>query len=183
MKHTLYIRETRWSQWLESMRKDVECTFGIMKGRWRILKSGIRLHGVDIADEIWLTCCSLHNMLLEEDGLTVNWAGEAGLFDFDNNSEDIPFALSRLNNPGEVRRYDSSGMGPGQNLEVVDSNEELPTTHDIGIEHIHLNDENEIRVLTANYFQSKLVEHFDILFSRNEIKWPRRHYDRNRVVN
>ena len=64
MKHTLYIRETRWSQWLESMRKDVECTFGIMKGRWRILKSGIRLHGVDIADEIWLTCCSLHNMLL-----------------------------------------------------------------------------------------------------------------------
>ena len=25
--------ELRWSKWLESMRKDVECTFGIMKGR------------------------------------------------------------------------------------------------------------------------------------------------------
>ena len=37
--------EIRWSKWLESMRKDVECTFGIMKGRWRILSGlpGVRL--------------------------------------------------------------------------------------------------------------------------------------------
>ncbi|KAL3777685.1 hypothetical protein ACHAWO_007849 [Cyclotella atomus] len=34
--------EIPWSEWLESMRKDVECTFGIMKGRWRILKTGVR---------------------------------------------------------------------------------------------------------------------------------------------
>jgi hypothetical protein len=27
------IAELRWSKWLESMRKDVECTFGILKGR------------------------------------------------------------------------------------------------------------------------------------------------------
>jgi len=25
--------EMRWSKWLESMRKDVECAFGILKGR------------------------------------------------------------------------------------------------------------------------------------------------------
>jgi hypothetical protein len=30
------IDKIRWSKWLESMRKDVECTFGILKGRWRI---------------------------------------------------------------------------------------------------------------------------------------------------
>jgi hypothetical protein len=36
-------REIRWSEWIESMRKDVECTFGILKGRFRILKSGICL--------------------------------------------------------------------------------------------------------------------------------------------
>ena len=23
-----------WSKWLESMQKDVDCTFGILKGRW-----------------------------------------------------------------------------------------------------------------------------------------------------
>ena len=33
------INEIGWSKWLESMRKDVECTFGIMKGRWRMLKT------------------------------------------------------------------------------------------------------------------------------------------------
>ena len=26
--------EICWSKWLESMQKDVECTFGILKGRW-----------------------------------------------------------------------------------------------------------------------------------------------------
>ncbi len=28
--------EIRWSKWMELVRKDVECTFGILKGRWRI---------------------------------------------------------------------------------------------------------------------------------------------------
>ena len=55
------------------MRKDVECTFGILKGRWRILKAGIRLHGVKAADKIWKTCCALHNWLLDIDGLLANW--------------------------------------------------------------------------------------------------------------
>ena len=49
------IDEIGWSKWLESMRKDVECTFRILKGRWRILKSGVRLHGVDAVDSVWLT--------------------------------------------------------------------------------------------------------------------------------
>ena len=55
------------------MRKDVECTFGILKGRWRILKVGVSLYGnkrgLDTVDNTWKTCCALHNMLLEEDGL------------------------------------------------------------------------------------------------------------------
>jgi hypothetical protein len=66
--------EICWSKWLESMRKVVECTFGILKGRWRILKSGIRLQGVDAVDKVWLTCCALHNWLLEIDGLNAEWS-------------------------------------------------------------------------------------------------------------
>jgi hypothetical protein len=46
------IDEIRWSKWLESMRKDVECTFGVLKSRWRILKSGVRIYGVDSVDHI-----------------------------------------------------------------------------------------------------------------------------------
>jgi hypothetical protein len=35
------VNEIRWSKWLKSMHKDVECTFGISKGGWRILKTGV----------------------------------------------------------------------------------------------------------------------------------------------
>jgi hypothetical protein len=49
--------ELRFSQWLESMRKDVECTFGILKGCWQILKSGIGVHSTEVGDNsIWLAC-------------------------------------------------------------------------------------------------------------------------------
>jgi Plant transposon protein len=44
-------REIRWSEWMESIRKDVECTFGILKGRFRIVKTGIFLHGVECAEK------------------------------------------------------------------------------------------------------------------------------------
>ncbi len=50
------INEIRWSKWLESMRKDTVCMFGILKGRWRILKSGVRIYGVNSVDYVWFTC-------------------------------------------------------------------------------------------------------------------------------
>jgi hypothetical protein len=31
-KNAIHTKEVRFSKWLESIRKDVECTFGIMKG-------------------------------------------------------------------------------------------------------------------------------------------------------
>jgi hypothetical protein len=67
----------------------VGCTFGILKGQWRILKAGICLHGTAIADAIWKTCCALHNWLLEVDGhdkewecgVPSVWEGKLGHFD------------------------------------------------------------------------------------------------------
>jgi DDE superfamily endonuclease len=56
------------------MRKDVECCVGILKGRFRILKTGIRLQLFTAVDNIWFTCCALHNYLLEVDGLHKQWA-------------------------------------------------------------------------------------------------------------
>jgi hypothetical protein len=70
LKNSMNRGEIRLSQWLESLRKDVECTFGILKGRWIVLKTGIRMHITEVADNIWLTCCALHNMLLDVDGLS-----------------------------------------------------------------------------------------------------------------
>jgi hypothetical protein len=106
------------------MRKDVECTFGILKGRWHILKAGICVHGIDIADKIWLTCCVLHNMLLDVDsldehwsaGIPSDWAGDLGRFDGDDTylaTNLIPMAIQCLNDPDAIRNYDTSKRTPG----------------------------------------------------------------------
>ncbi len=65
ISHPNSIEEKRWSANLESFRKDVECTFGILKGRFRVLKTGIRLQSMASVVRVWKTCCALHNMLLE----------------------------------------------------------------------------------------------------------------------
>jgi hypothetical protein len=97
------IDETRWSRQVESMRKDVECTFGILKSRWRNLKSGVYVNGVDKVDEIWLTCCALHNLLLDIDRLSGKWKngvlvsdydGKLGLMDFDGLHESISNSIA-----------------------------------------------------------------------------------------
>lgn len=83
LKTTESVPELRFSQWVESLRKDVvECTFGILKGRFCLLKAGVRLHGVEACDKLWLTCCALHNMMLTIDGLDDNeeWLGDEGQF-------------------------------------------------------------------------------------------------------
>ena len=60
--------------WLESMRKDIECTFGILKGRFRILKNAIRLKFEDDIEALFRTCVFLHNILLQFDGfLNPDW--------------------------------------------------------------------------------------------------------------
>jgi hypothetical protein len=77
----LHVRMSReyvlWSEWIESVRKDVECTFGIMKARWRYLRHGVVYHVVDDLEAAFQTACILHNMLLQFDGLSLHdWESE-----------------------------------------------------------------------------------------------------------
>ncbi|KAL7526183.1 hypothetical protein ACHAWF_001665 [Thalassiosira exigua] len=51
---------------LESVRKDVECVFGILKKRWRILDNGIRFRNMRVGEMVFVSCCVLHNMMLSE---------------------------------------------------------------------------------------------------------------------
>ena len=73
IKHTSIPKNSLWSKWVESVRKDVECTFGILKGRFRCLKLPIYNHDKDTVDDMFFTCCILHNMLLTEDGYDKRW--------------------------------------------------------------------------------------------------------------
>jgi hypothetical protein len=52
--------EGYFSSNLESVRKDVECTFGILKKRWKILNNGLMYRNIKVCKSIFVTCCCLH---------------------------------------------------------------------------------------------------------------------------
>jgi hypothetical protein len=69
--------ETKWSGLIESLRKDVECLFGILKKRFMFLKHAVRFHNIEPISDIFRTCCILHNMLLGHDEYD-DWRNSAG---------------------------------------------------------------------------------------------------------
>ena len=143
-KDPVTYRQRRWSKWIESMRKDVECTFGILKYRFKCLHSGVRLHGLGTTDRLWLSCCALHNMILCADGQDSNWSSSA-------DSEYV------------------------RNLGLIVGND---ATRDLQInwEEIEVlaSDPIPVRSLSLTTFRERLVEHFDILWRANKIRWPSR---------
>ena len=42
----------------------MECTFGILKKRWRVLNNGILFRDIDVCDKVFTTCYCLHKFLL-----------------------------------------------------------------------------------------------------------------------
>ncbi len=48
--------EDYFSSKVESLRKDVECVFGILKGRWASLDKGFKYRDVKTCGQIFLTC-------------------------------------------------------------------------------------------------------------------------------
>ena len=94
----------------------MECAFGILKGRFRILKTGIRLHSTATVDMVWLTCCALHNMLLEVDGLDAPWEGICATSEWEGELGDLEEskalrAMRRLLSPSQIRNYDTTSLG------------------------------------------------------------------------
>ncbi len=57
--------EDYFSTHLEGIWKDVECTFEILKKRWRILNKGFYHHDIRICKKIFITCCWMNNFMLD----------------------------------------------------------------------------------------------------------------------
>ena len=65
-----------FSEFIESTRKDVECTFGQLKNRFRILKRPIEMESVHDINLLFKACCVLHNMILIYDHRDIlHWEG------------------------------------------------------------------------------------------------------------
>ena len=104
-----------------------------------------------------------------------DWEGPMGDTDVEGLNDGVAHTIARLSKNLNPRNYDSSGMGPGNDLvgevygfrdsdceEGVDEGVETSTTTAL-----------KISSLSLPFFRSKLVAHLSILFERNQIVWPK----------
>ena len=173
MKNPVTYQQIRFSEWLESMRKDVECTFGSLKRRFAILKYGIRLGRIEQCDKVWRTCCALHNLLLFHDGLDKGWEKGRKLYERDpiidndydeddddeddDDDDDVPFALTRLNRLSSTK--------------VPTNYTEYPDKY---FNKYSVDNKRHVSKIPLEIFQERLIHHFDIRFKKNDIQWPKR---------
>ena len=163
IKHTSSRDDRLWSEWIESVRKDVECCFGILKGRFRILRHGILLQNQNSVDNVFFTCCILHNMILEADGLDRRWEEcvewdrlnpQNGISDdgFDENLEPYTQQLCM------------------QERRILDRVNQHAPAEDVHFEG------NEVEVEIDTTFDHKrrsLINHFRWAYDRGLVYWPR----------
>ena len=160
MKHTSLPKDALWSKWVESVRKDVECVFGILKGRFRCLKLPIYYHDKETIDSMFFSCCIIHNMLLTLDGYDrrwesdVNWAGQAG----DHDREDMVTIFK--NHSFRARASSPTTDFSLQGIDAVINQYAI----------VHSDVEEEIEA-THDTLRRKLIDHFCFFYRRKEIKW------------
>ena len=165
------------------------------KGEWRILKSGVRLHGVVALDSVWFTCCALHNWLIEIDGVTEEWVGgvrkvvsewegDLGCLDYKGVPVEVPNALARLSANLDPHNFDSLGLGPGSDV-MAENRSLVRSKVAANVASCCIDDRaimmgitngvdclRSVHYLSLNVFPWLLVNHFALLFSQNKIVWP-----------
>jgi hypothetical protein len=170
MKEPSTFPELRWSKYTESSRKDVERVIGVGKMRFRCLKAGIRIRGSNVFtkfDNIWLTCCALHNWLLDVDGLSAEWKeGVQGDCQSSWGLHDEKDA-QRF---GVTRDYDASA--PSASRDTEDQTED--SEEEVDLVEVSISGEQLVRKMKLAVFRGKLVDHFDYKWRRQEIRWPSR---------
>ena len=141
-------------------------------------------HDEQIVDDIFRTCCVLHNRLIKEDGLDEGW-----LRPEDSNFDDDDFwavatgrmlQRQRMRAEGTLQSFrslDLSGLGPGPALP-----KQFYALHHEG----NVEDDDDDAVGGALQYNKKadtdmhfsrrecLIEHYSVLFKQNKIVWPTR---------
>ncbi|GJS07702.1 ALP1-like protein isoform X1 [Tanacetum coccineum] len=56
----------------EDARKDIEQAFGVLQGRWGIIRQPARPYQINTLKRIMYCCIMLHNMILDDEGFEVN---------------------------------------------------------------------------------------------------------------
>lgn len=145
----------------------------------------MQLEGALAADRVWMTCCALHDMLLEVDGLNnrweegaaSDWQGDMGTSDAKECRCFTPFAIrqssdAQLQNFGGTEHERSSNeltvMIDGNNNTDPECDDEDMATN---VRH-DANGSICLNSLSHRDFRERLVEHFDVLHATAELNGP-----------
>jgi hypothetical protein len=147
-----------WTEMLESLRKDVECLFGQMKQEFAILKYGCRFNDLVLMDDIFLTCCAIHNQRKIIAGTNEMWNVENIIEgEEDDLSQDATSIFRRINEHAREKAEEdyASGMGSGEHLIVYDEIADIAEEHDV----------------SHDVVKRRLITHFKWANLKNEVFW------------
>nr|XP_043632940.1 uncharacterized protein LOC122604103 [Erigeron canadensis] len=65
-------KTTKFKRYQKAARKDVERAFGVLQGRWAILKQDARPHSVNKIKRMMYACVILHNMIVQDNGNAIS---------------------------------------------------------------------------------------------------------------
>ena len=150
MKHATSVDVNAFSAMLESIRKDVECFFGILNIRFRWLDGKVEIHDFEAVDNVMYVCCILHNMLLDHDGYNDKWKETEEASDPDANYHETYDREAHLANVAARAAaktvYDAPAVGVVETFDIEVENEWQP-------------------------LHEALVKHYNIAKSKGEIEW------------
>ena len=169
-RNRVELEDVLFSEWLESIRKDIERIFGRLKLRFRILYNTIELHDFDQIEDVFKTCCVLHNMILVYDGNhrlkgweSVKWQP----VNPDNDSDDD-------NNHGEEDSSDDDDDDDDDIDAYEDNNARFD--NDPTIETIELNPSSKV---SHEVLRQLVRDNFIYMFRNKLLRWPKGNYLRH----
>ena len=146
----------RWSKWVESVRKNVECFFGRLKMRFRCLLNPIWISNEAQIDDMFISCAILHNMLLTWDGLDIRYEDPLSW----HSMQDIVHPCDDEPQTDIFDRVQRRTL-VHTDMTTIRSREQLAGT----------TDDEEISEATFYSQRLALIEHFHYHWCRNEIIW------------
>jgi hypothetical protein len=152
----------KFTDWMASVRKDVECTFGILKQRFRWLKCPIRLFDKNDVDNVFVFCCIVHNMILRHDGLDAAWERNIDWEKLDPNAPDT-----------EDEQVPTLEETPLPQVSLIDEQ-----SNALFIDEIVMQSMTEPSTAACFTTMQRLsANHLHYTYRRGELKWPkhRRH--------
>ena len=147
-----------WSARIESVRKGIECTFGILKIRFRILWSKIQFQKQIYVDNCSMCCCILHNMNLHDDNRHIVNI----VFENDDDDDDIRDGIELMRIRGRIDADRVAMLDVEARVGIIQREGEH--YHRIPVPHDYL-DENHYT------FRKLLVTHYTYCKQHHLVKW------------